>query len=270
MFYYASKIGWFFATPSNLLVSLILLGLLVALTQRWRRLGIGFALAMTMATLALGLLPVANYLLLPLERRFPAFQDDGQPVTGVILLGGSVDSSESAALGQLVANESAERVMDTLLLAARYPQARILISGGGGNVFGEGIAEAPIIAAYFKDVKVEPSRILVEDRSRTTFENAIFSREMVEPKPGERWLLVTSAWHMPRAVGVFRKAGFEVTPYPVDYRTGGPSEAFKPFAFVSDGLRRLDVATKEWAGLIGYHYTGRTSELFPGPSSPAD
>ena len=85
------------------------------------------------------------------------------------------------------------------------------------------------------------------------------------PRPDERWLLVTSAWHMPRAVGVFRQAGFPVTAYPVDFRTGGRANVLRPFATLSEGLRRLDVAAKEWAGLVGYRLTGRTGELFPRP-----
>ncbi|HEU6442094.1 MAG TPA: YdcF family protein, partial [Microvirga sp.] len=106
--------------------------------------------------------------------------------------------------------------------------------------------------------------------SRTTSENALYSRELVKPKEGERWLLVTSAWHMPRAVGVFEKAEFPVTAYPVDFRTGGGSNNLRLFAFSSDGLRRLDVVTKEWAGLIGYYLTGRTDVLFPAPHPSSD
>ena len=105
-----------------------------------------------------------------------------------------------------------ERVLDTIALAHRYPKARILISGGGGTVFGDGAAEAPIIADYFKSIGIDPARILVEDRSRTTSENAVYSRALAKPREGERWLLVTSAWHMPRAVGVFEKAGFRSRP----------------------------------------------------------
>ena len=265
MFYYVSKIAWFFATPSNLLISLILLGLVLALSKRFRRFGIGMSLGFTLATGALGLLPIASYILLPLEERFPPFREDGRPVDGIILLGGSVEAADSASRGMIVSNESAERVLDTIQLAHRYPNARILISGGGGTVFGDGVAEAPIIAAYLKSVGIDPGRILVEDRSRTTAENAVFSRELAKPREGERWLLVTSAWHMPRAVGVFEKADFPVTPYPVDFRTGGGRNNHHPFAFVSEGLRRLDLGTKEWAGLIGYYATGRTETLFPGP-----
>ncbi|WP_112663983.1 YdcF family protein [Microvirga flavescens] len=265
MFYYASKIAWFFTTPSNLLVSLILLGLVLTVATRLRRTGLALALAATVATLALGLLPVANYIILPLEERFPPFKDDGKPVDGIILLGGAVEARESSSRGQIVANESAERVLETIELAKRYPNTRILISGGGGTVFGDGAAEAPIIAEFFKRVGIDGRRLIVEDQSRTTVENAVFSRRLVEQKPGERWLLVTSAWHMPRAVGVFRQTGFVVTPYSVDYRTSADSGVNKPFAFVSDGLRRLDVTAKEWAGLIAYRLAGHSSELFPAP-----
>ncbi len=265
MFYYVSKIAWFFTTPSNFLLSLILLGLVLALFRRLRPFGIGLSLATAVLTLGLGLLPVSTYLMVPLEERFPPFRDDGKPVDGIILLGGSVEAADSVARGQLVSNESAERVLDTIQLAHRYPNARILISGGGGTVFGDGVGESPVIAGYFKSIGIEPGRIIVEDRSRTTSENAFYSREMVQLREGERWLLVTSAWHMPRAVGVFEKAGFPVTAYPVDFRTGGGSNNLRPFAFVSDGLRRLDVVAKEWIGLIGYYLTDRMNTLFPAP-----
>lgn len=265
MFYYVSKIAWFFATPSNLLLSLILLGSALALFRRLRTFGIGLSLITTMVTIGLGLLPVSTYLMLPLEERFPPFRDDGGRVDGIVLLGGSVDASDSVSRGQLAANEAAERVLDTIQLAHRYPQARILISGGGGNVFGDGVGEAPVIADYMKSIGIDPSRLIIEDRSRTTSENALYSRELAEPKDGERWLLVTSAWHMPRAIGVFEKAGFPVTAYPVDFRTGGGSNNLRPFAFASDGLRRLDVVSKEWIGLVGYYLTGRMNTLFPAP-----
>ena len=270
MFYYVSKVAWFFATPSNLLVSLTLLGFGLSFLRRTRRFGIGFALVMTIATGALGLLPISTYLIVPLEDRFPPFNDDGMPVDGIVLLGGAVEASDSVSRGQMIVNEAAERVLDTIQLAHRYPQARVLVSGGGGTVFGDGVGEAPIIAEYLKSIGIDPARIIVEDRSRTTSENAIYSRELVKPGEDERWLLVTSAWHMPRAIGAFEKAAFAVTAYPVDFRTGGGSGKDRPFAFVSDGLRRLDIGAKEWAGLIGYYLTGRTNVLFPVPhSSPS-
>jgi uncharacterized SAM-binding protein YcdF (DUF218 family) len=97
-------------------------------------------------------------------------------------------------------------------------------------------------------------------------ENAVFSKAIVQPKPGERWLLVTSAYHMPRAIGVFRKAGFPVESYPVDWRTRGAKDALRPFGAMSDELRRTDTAVHEWVGLAVYWLIGHSSELFPGPT----
>ena len=108
-------------------------------------------------------------------------------------------------------------------------------------------------------------RITLEDKSRDTLENARFTRELVQPRPGERWLLVTSAHHMPRSVGLFRSEGFSVEAYPVDYRTRGAIDLLRFFSTVGDGLRRTDTATREWVGLLVYRLTGRTAELFPAP-----
>jgi uncharacterized SAM-binding protein YcdF (DUF218 family) len=265
MFYYASKILWFFATPSNLLIVLIVMGALLATTRRFRRAGASLALIVGLGTIVAGLSPISSYLMLPLENRFPAFRDDGRPVTGIILLGGSVEAEKSLSRHMLIANEAAERVLGTIALAHLYPRARILISSGSGSLLQNAPAEAPVIADYFKAIGIDPARVMIEDRSRTTFENAVFSRALADPKPGERWLLVTSAWHMPRSVGVFRKAGFDVTAYPVDYRTGSTLWDQEIFASMSEGLRRLDVGAKEWTGLVAYHFAGLTSALLPAP-----
>src|SRR5262249_32669385 len=97
--------------------------------------------------------------------------------------------------------------------------------------------------------------------------NAAFTRDLVSPKPDELWLLVTSAYHMPRAVGVFRHAGFKVEPYPVDYRTHSQKDLTRLFETVGDGIKRTDLAVKEWVGLLAYRLSGRTDELFPGPAT---
>jgi uncharacterized SAM-binding protein YcdF (DUF218 family) len=112
---------------------------------------------------------------------------------------------------------------------------------------------------------VAPGRIIAEDRSRTTAENAVFTKALIEPKPSERWLLVTSAHHMPRAIGAFRQAGFPVEAYPVDWRTRGPVDFVRAFSSLGDGLRRTDTAMREWVGLLVYWLTGRSTELFPRP-----
>jgi uncharacterized SAM-binding protein YcdF (DUF218 family) len=264
MFYYASKIVWFFATPSNLLPFLIALGLLLMLTRR-RRTGWALAFVGALGLFAGGLGPVANWLINPLEERFPAFRDDGGPIAGVIVLGGAVEADEALARGQLAVNEAAERVIALADLARRHPQARIVFSGGGSTLLVDEVAEAQGLSRFVGELGIPRERLTIEDRSRTTRENALYSREFVTPGGGERWLLVTSAWHMPRAVGCFRRLGLAVTPYPVDYRTRGHEDAAKFFPFIANGLRRLDLATKEWLGLLAYRLAGYTDALFPGP-----
>ena len=143
--------------------------------------------------------------------------------------------------------------------------ARIIYSGGDGRLIRRSGAEATHAGELFESFGIAKDRLFLEDRSRNTVENALFSKELVAPEPGELWLLVTSAYHMPRAVGAFRKAGFEVDAYPVDYRTSGPDDLLVPFDEASLGLRRTDVAVREWIGLFVYWVTGRSSELFPGP-----
>jgi uncharacterized SAM-binding protein YcdF (DUF218 family) len=129
----------------------------------------------------------------------------------------------------------------------------------------EGSSEAGAAARLLESLGISRDRIILEDRSRNTLENAVFSKAIVQPTPGERWLLVTSAFHMPRAIGVFRKADFPVEPYPVDWRTRGAEDMMRPFAVMSDGLQRSDTAVHEWVGLVVYWLTKRSSELFPGP-----
>jgi uncharacterized SAM-binding protein YcdF (DUF218 family) len=264
MFYFASKVLWFLATPSNLLPTLGLAGVLLMLT-RLRRTGLALALVGTLGVLAAGLSPLASWVILPLEERFAPFRDDGRPVDGVVVLGGAIEAEETLARGQLSVNEAGERAIALGDLARRYPDAKILFSGGGGTLLFDDPAKSAALARFAATLGLDTARLILEDRSRTTRENALFSLPLAVPKTGERWLLVTSAWHMPRAVGTFRRSGFPVTAYPVDYRTPGASDARRPFAFAANGLRRLDIAVKEWLGLLAYRLAGYTDALVPGP-----
>jgi len=261
MFFILSKIAGFFAVPSNLIaiVGLAGLGLLLS-RRRWG--GLALLITSTVMLAIVGLSPLGNVLLLGLSERFPPWQPTGTP-DGIIVLGGAIDSEASAARNTIELDASAERVLVMLQLARRFPQARIAFSGGSGNLFLNSVSEAPIAARLLDEFGVSRDRILLEDSSRTTAENASMLRAMLAPKPGERWLLVTSAFHMPRSIGAFRKAGFEVEAYPVDWRTRGWVDATVPFDRLSSGLARTDVALHEWGGLIIYWLTGRSRELFP-------
>ena len=258
-----SKVLGFFALPSNLLIVLALAGILLMRT-RFRRFGQGLVIGAVLLLAVVGIAPVGNALMLPLEERFPKWDGKGGPPHGIVVLGGAVSPDVSAARKDVALNEAAERMTAVAKLAREHSGARIVFTGGSGRLFG-GASEADFVTALFESFGIPRERIVLESRARNTVENAVLTRALVQPKPSERWLLVTSAHHMPRSVGVFRKAGFPVEAYPVDFRTRGTDDLAGPFGSLAAGLARTDAAMHEWAGLVLYWLTGRTSELFPGP-----
>jgi len=264
MFFTLSKLLGFFALPSNTLVSIGLIGL-VLLCTRFTRLASWLIVTSLVLIAIAGLSPLGNALILPLEQRFPQWDASRGAPDGIVLLGGMITPDVSSARGTVALNEAAERITATAELARRYPDARIIMTGGSGAlIFDEG-AEAIFAVRQLEALGVAHDRITAEEQSRNTIENAVFSRLIANPRLGERWLLVTSAYHMPRAMGVFRAAGFPVEAYPVDWRTRGPADLVRPFSSLSDGLQRTDTAAHEWVGLFAYWITGKTTALFPAP-----
>lgn len=256
----ASKIFWAFAQPLSLLVLLALAALLLS----WHRPRLSRALLA--ASCALWLLmfftPMERWVLGPLEQRFPS-PVLPEHVDGIIVLGGAVQAAMSREHGQTVLGDAAERMTAGAMLARRYPQARLLFSGGSGAISEKKFPEAEAVTEFWEGLGVDHSRIVLEGRSRNTYENALFSHQDIQPRPGETWLLVTSALHMPRSVGCFRQVGWQVVPYPVDYRTSAWM-GWLEFDFPG-ALSNLTYGSKEWVGLLAYHLAGRTDELFPAP-----
>ena len=264
MFFVLSKILGFFALPSNALIVLGLVGVALAVLRRGRA-GGKLIVASLILLAIFGLSPLANALILPLEDRFPPWDATRGPPTGIVVLGGAFETVVAAARPDIPLNEAAERMTASAALARRYPEARIFFTGGVGSLIYGGPTEGELARRFYAGLGIAPNRIVIEEASRDTAENAALTKPLADPKPGERWLLVTSAYHMPRAVGAFRRAGFAVEAYPVDYRTRGLDDLARPFASLGDGLRRTDTAVREWIGLAAYRVTGRTAELFPGP-----
>jgi uncharacterized SAM-binding protein YcdF (DUF218 family) len=264
MFFTVSKSVGFFASPSNLLIVLALIGIVLMWT-RFARCGRHVTVTAVLLLAVAGLSPLGNALLWPLEQRFPRWTADADEPTGIVVLGGAIEPQRSAERGTPELNEAAERMTVMADLARRFPSARIVFTGGSGLVFGNRPKEAQFALTLLESFGIAAERIELESASRNTAENATMTKALVRPQPGQRWLLVTSAVHMPRAVGCFRRAGFPVEPYPVDYQTGGAADLLRPFDSVSAGLRRTDSAMREWTGLLMYWMTGRTSALFPAP-----
>jgi uncharacterized SAM-binding protein YcdF (DUF218 family) len=261
MFFIASKALWFFAAPSSFLILAALVGVVFAR----RRGGRALAFVCLAALLLIGLAPVGAALLAPLEDRFPAPPLDMPAPYGVIILGGAIDDDASRARGQTIFDEGAARLTEAVILARRYPQAKIVYTGGSASLLGRDSTEAEEGRKLLVALGVDPARIAIEARSRNTDENARFTAALVHPRPDQAWLIDTSAYHMPRAMGLFRKAGFNAIAYPVDYRMQGGGRDWRLNVNLPRGLRLFDLAVHEWIGLIAYRVSGRIESWFPAP-----
>jgi uncharacterized SAM-binding protein YcdF (DUF218 family) len=264
MFYYASKILWFCLQPSGLLLIVLLAGAALLYTRHWRA---GRRLVVAGAALLLvgGLLPLAAWLILPLEDRFPRADLSGGSVDGIVVLGGMEDGRVAKGRGTHALNEAAERLTEAAALSRRYPAAKVVFTGAAITILANSGAAAEATALMLGDLGVGEGRLLLEREARSTWENAVYAKRVTQPAAGERWLLVTSAAHMPRAIAVFRKVDFAVEPWPVDYRTAGRQDMWRLFDAPSEGLKRFEAALREWIGLAAYRLSGRSDDLFPGP-----
>ncbi|HEX4889281.1 MAG TPA: YdcF family protein [Alphaproteobacteria bacterium] len=262
MIFFLSKALWILVQPSNLLLLAACIGAALLFT-RWAKAG---RIALTAALglcLLVAALPVGNWMIYPLETRFPVPDDLGK-VDGIIVLSGAFNAKNSAYRGAPVLNQYAQRFTTFMELARRYPEAKLLFSGGAVFPMHNGVTESDIGRWFFAAQGLDVQRILFEDKSRNTHENVMYSKQIAQPKPGEHWVLVTSAAHMPRSVGLFRKNGWNVTPYPAGYATMPFLETPRGVDF-GGRLERLDDAVKEWTGLVAYYVLGRTSAIFPAP-----
>lgn len=259
LFFLLSKIFWLLAKPDSVLLYLLALVLLLMFREQWRwarRLLLTIVVLLT----TLAVLPIGSWMMAPLEQRFASNPPLPPKVDGIIVLGGFLNGGLSRYWQQAELNDSAERGVAFAALAQRFPQAKLVMSGGSGSLV-PGAREADYAGLLLQDLQTAPTRVLFERDARNTIENAANSKQLAQPQPGEVWLLVTSATHMPRAIGVFCQQQWPVVAWPVDHRWN-PASNQPGFDLISN-WRNLDIALHEWLGLLAYHLAGKTTALFP-------
>jgi uncharacterized SAM-binding protein YcdF (DUF218 family) len=261
LFFWASKLAWLIIAPDNLFLFLLIISwiLLRRGAHRWAKWLLGFVVIVLMVVT---LLPVGEWLLYPLEMRFPANPKLPEKIDGIIVLSGAENAFLSSLWNQEELGDSAERYMAFLELARQYPNAKLVFTGGSGSMIHQDYKAADVAQRLFDKLGLDLSRVTFERNSRNTFENAVFSKELVRPEPGQKWILITTASHMPRSVGIFCKAGWPVIPYPVDHWSM-PGKLLRIDVSLSGHLRSLEIGVKEWVGLIAYYLSGKTTALFP-------
>jgi uncharacterized SAM-binding protein YcdF (DUF218 family) len=260
IFLIASKVIWVLVRPETLLL------LLFAMPYAFLRLGriiaasrsLGFALSVA---LCISVFPVGNLVLNPLERAYPSRPPLDAP-TGIIVLGGAEHIAPKYAGRAAQVNHAGDRLITTIELVRRFPEAIVLYSGGKVGIAPVEQVAFEVGPDILRQLGLPEDRLIIEGRSRTTAENAVLSRALVPDGATGTWILITSAYHMPRALGSFCAAGWQnLIPYPTDYRGGSFWDQIG--WSLAKNLVELDIGMKEWVGSLAYRITGRTEAFFP-------
>ncbi|MCP5382863.1 MAG: YdcF family protein [Kordiimonadaceae bacterium] len=262
-----SRSMWIILQPSNFLILLLIIGLFLksfnVKKQSYRILGKRIILTATLMLTFVGFTNISGWAMWPLESRMDRFRNNlnQQPYAGIIVLGGSEKLAISTSSGQPTLNDGGERLIATAALARKFPDIPIIHSGGTRFKADE-MSENDVAKLFFAGEGIDISRIRFDSKSYNTSTNAIESKKLIKPEEAGKWILVTSAFHMPRAVGAFQKVGINFQPYPVDYKSTLKYEGLFEFD-LSENMKRFDLAIHEYIGLIAYYITGRSSSLYP-------
>ena len=261
LFFWLSKLIWLLISPDSLLLIIILSSFVFLylgkqlIAKRLLAIACSFLIIITF-------FPVGEWLLSPLENRFQTNPVLPKKVDGIIVLSGSEDALLSEVWDQVSIGDTVERDLFFLTLARHYPQAKLVFTGGTGSLSEQEYKSADVAKSLFEQQGFEVKRILFERESRNTYENAVNSFNLVKPKDTENWILITTAWHMPRSVGIFCKTGWPVIPYPVDHQTN-KNNLFRINFNLLSNLSYLKTSIKEWLGLFAYWLSGKTPSFLP-------
>jgi uncharacterized SAM-binding protein YcdF (DUF218 family) len=262
VFFLASKVIWVLISPDSLIV-ILGVSAWVAAILKWQRISKSLLASCALLLLLIGFFPVGEWLIAPLENRFTANMALPSKVDGIVVLGGAILPQMSNSWQQPEINDAAERLTNFLYLARLYPNAQLVFTGGSGAVTEQEFKEAAMAQILFEQLGLAERAIIFESESLNTSENARNSKELVTPENNENWLLITSAFHMPRSIGVFCQQQWVVQPYPVDHYSQKGNLLRVDFSF-GENLSVLSLAIREWVGLVAYRISGRTDRLLPG------
>ena len=263
MFPVLTRIFWLLVQPVTLAVLLLLLGWLLSFRVKrlWSRIFLALSLLIFLVT---GFTTAGYLLIMPLENRFERPAEPAR-IDGIVVLGGGMDGEVNDVRGGFELNRSGDRMVEAVRLALRHPEAKVVIAAGPAALAMEQEAEAYAAQRLFESFGIARERLILDDKSRNTEENAQFAKQLAGPDSGQTWLLVTSAFHMPRSVGLFRKASFSVVPWPADYLASGAEGVRFKIDQSPENIAVATIALREWAGLLGYWMVGKIDEVLPGP-----
>jgi len=256
MEFYLSKIANFFTNPLYILFLIILIQLFIVFFVESKKLVIFFSKLFLILFLFFGYSPLSNFLLSKIEDYIQTSKYPVQQLTGVIVLGGSLDSGlQSKERNEISLNSSAERLTKTLEIYKKNPRILILFSGFSNEIKPQGWSESDMAKKFFLDQGIKIDNLIFENQSRNTFENIKYSKDIITNYKGT-WGLITSANHMPRSFFSFKKQGLILEPISVDYKTG-TSRMFWINFDISSGLTNWNIIFHELIGIAYYKVTNK-------------
>ena len=259
MFFYLSKFYWTYFNPFNLILLFFFLTICFFYFKR------KFYKTMLIITILLFtivvIFPTGQILLFQLEKNYYLKKDLPSKIHGILILGGATEPHVTKKHDQVSFNSSVERLTESIKLIKKYPNAKIIFSGGSGNVKNEiDFIHADVAKIFFKEMGLNTNKIIFERNSRNTYENILNSKKIASPKKNETWILITSAFHMNRSLYVAEKINWEFFPYAVDYLTVHPTYSFTTNFF--GNTSNFQIASKEWLGILSYYLIGKSSKVF--------
>jgi len=254
--YIFSKLIWIILSPLNLLLIFLIIGFFFKLINM-RTVSITFYIVSLIFFVTVSIFPTGNLILFKLESRYPALTTLPSHIDGILILGGPSRPDLTRDHGQVSFNEAGERLTESVRLIKNYSSSKIIFSGGFGK-----LSHSYVAKKFFSEMGIDISNMIFEIKSRNTFENILFSKKIINPKKSENWLLVTSSFHMSRAINVAEKLDWKFIPYPVDFRTSNKFINFKPTLNFLGNINSFNLASHEVVGLISYYLLGRSSKLF--------
>ena len=260
MSFYLSKIIWVLLNPFNIFVLFTILTIILYLVS-FRKLSITIFFINSLYLILISFLPIGNYLIYKIEKEFHSNFIISEKLDGILILGGATNPLMYKEFNEISLNSSAERLIESVTIIKKFKNSKIIFSGGSGVINRPDLGHSQVARSFYKKIGIDESRIIFEDNSRNTYENILFSKKLANPKKNEKWLLITSASHMRRAMLIGSKINWEFIPYAVDFRTMKKFR-FLPSLNLLSNINSFQHGSHEWMGLISYYLMKRTDKIF--------
>lgn len=259
MTFYLSKVFWFLFNPFNLIIIFLIFGFFSYKFKKFFLANFFYYISLSFF-LIFAILPTGPYLVYFLEKDFHKTNYYPEKLDGILILSGATNPFLTKEYDQINLGEGAERLIESYFLIKKFPNVKIIFSGGAAYLGYPEITDSSAAKKFYKDMGLDISKIYFENKSRNTFENLFLSKNYAQPKKNENWLLISSAFHLRRALNVGDELDWKLIPYPTDFRQ---SKKFI-FKFSFDffyNLSQSNLALHEWLGIFYYYLSNKTSKI---------